>query len=266
MEPLKNTVAAAEAPFLISRPEKHVVVLTLNRPRSHNAVSTAMADGIHRFLLEMEANGEDRVGILTGAGASFCAGADLKEFAAGGDIRRERPGGFAGFVKTRRRKPWIAALNGSSWGGGTELLLACDMAVVSEAASLSLSEVKRGLVALGGGATRLARRIPKAVAVEILLTGEPLPARRAYELGLVNRVTPGEQVLAETIGLARNIVANSPFAVRETLSLVNLSLERTDEQMWEHATRTRERLHLSDDVREGPLAFAEKRKPNWKPV
>ena len=214
-------------------------------------------------MLQTEADPTIRVGIFTATGTVFCAGSDLKEMSTVRDIRVPRVGGFAGFTETRRKKPWIAAVNGPAYGGGAEIVLACDLCVIAESAHLSLPEVKRGLLALGGGTVLLPRRLPLAVATEMLITGEPITAQRAYELGLVNRVVPGEQVVGEAIKIAQKIADNSPNSVRESLRLSRASLELPLDEMWRQNHKAMELLYYAADFKEGPRAFVEKRKAQW---
>lgn len=247
-----------------TQPHDHVAVLRLNRPAAHNAVNAEVAAALAAHVRDIEDDPAIRAAILTGTGKSFCAGADLKEYAGGRDIRVPRPGGFAGFVLTPRSKPWIAAVNGPAYGGGTELVLACTMSVAAEDATLALSEVKRGLVAIGGGVSKLPLAVPPAIAAEILATGLPMPARRLHQLGLINRLVPREQVLDEALALAAAIGENSPFAVRESLRLARAALEHTQEEMERMCREASHRIFESHDYREGPRAFAEKRPPVWE--
>jgi enoyl-CoA hydratase len=250
---------------LTARVGDHAAVLAFNRPGSRNAVNSAVAGQVHQFVLEVEGDHQLRVGILTGVGPAFCAGADLKERAAQGKpLRFNRAGGFAGFVEQPRSKPWIIALNGPAWGGGTELALAADIVIGCPASSLGLAEVKRGLVALSGGAIRLPRAIPRAVALEALITGEPITAQRAYDLGLINHLVPQTEVLTEALRVAEVIAANSPFAVRETLQLAKQSLDYAEPDMWRQNQTVRERLIEHPDALEGPMAFTARRPPVWQ--
>jgi enoyl-CoA hydratase/carnithine racemase len=262
----REAQAKGQAPqfvLLTSYIGDHIAVAAFNRPEARNAVNAEVAAELHAFVLAVEANPKARVGILTGNGPIFCAGADLKEVSQGRDIRLPRLGGFAGFANNPRAKPWIVAMNGSSYGGGTELLLACELAVMAEGAVAALSEVKRGLVPLGGGAIRLPRRLPPAIANEILLTGEPIKAQRAYDLGLVNRVVPADRVMDEAIALAEKIAEASPFGVRTSLRLARQTLDLPIDEMWRINNETLDELYNSPDFREGPRAFVEKRKPVW---
>ena len=198
-----------------------VALVTINRPAARNAVNGAVAQGLEAAVERVEADPEIWAAVLTGAGPhAFCAGADLKEVAAGrsASLATEK-GGFAGFVRAERSKLWIAAAQGHALAGGLELLLACDLAVVAETATFGLPEVKRSLVAAAGGVFRLPRALPKAIALEMIATGEPIPAARAAQLGLVNGVVPAAEVRPAALALARKVCANAPIAVRESLAI-----------------------------------------------
>jgi enoyl-CoA hydratase len=235
----------------------------LNRPAVRNAINTPVADEILAFVNAVESMPEIRAGVITGTGTVFCAGADLAEIAKGRDIRVVRPGGFAGFTQLVRTKPWIAALNGSAFGGGAEIAMACELVVAAEGAAIGLPEVKRGMIAFGGGVVRASRILPPALALELLLTGEPITAQRAYEVGLVNRVVAAECVLDVALDLARKISDASPFCVRTSLRLARASTDTQVEAMWRLNDDARAQLYEAADFKEGPRAFVEKRPPVW---
>ena len=195
----------------------HVLLVTIDRPEARNAVNTRVTLGVGEALEHADGDDDVWVVIITGAGdKSFCAGADLKEAAAG--IRLDDPRaarwGFAGFVTHAISKPVIAAVNGFALGGGTEIVLASDLAIAAESASFGLPEIKRGILAGGGGAFRLGRQIPAKIAMEAILTGEPIPARQALEVGLVNRVVPAAGLLDAAFELADRIMVNAPLSVQ----------------------------------------------------
>jgi enoyl-CoA hydratase/carnithine racemase len=244
----------------------HVATITLNRPEQRNALDAGVAGGLAAAMTRLEGDPEAWVGILTGAGdRAFCAGMDLKAFAAGeGPAIVEGRYGFAGFVGFPRTKPMIAAVNGPALAGGCELVLACDLVVAVPEATFGQPEVKRGLFAAAGGAFRLPRTIPRVRAMEILLTGDPVDAATALELGLVNRVVPRGELMAAALELARRITANSPQAVRETLALAREAHSLGDAELWWRNQAAWARTVASEDAREGPLAFAEKRPPRWR--
>jgi crotonobetainyl-CoA hydratase len=250
--------------------ERHgaVALITLNRPRAMNAVNSALSIALGRALAELAADPELRVGVITGAGRAFCAGADLKELAAGRPVHdSDHPErGFGGLVQHFVDKPLIAAVNGFALGGGTEFVLACDLAVISEEATLGLPEVTRGLVAAAGGLLRLHRQIPKKVAAEAVFTGQPLDAHTAARWGLVNRVVPHDQVLAAALALAADIAANAPLAVRASKRIMNRSAalgSDWDQPAWDMNEAEFARILSSRDAREGATAFAEKRPAVW---
>jgi enoyl-CoA hydratase len=243
--------------------EGPVAVIRLNRPDQRNAVTTAMMAGLVDAMARFEADPSAQVAILAGEGKVFCAGMDLAAFAAGERPGIDTPEGFAGFVNAPRTKPVIAAVTGGAHAGGFEIVLACDLVVAEEGALFSLPEVKRGLVAAGGGAHRLPRRVPRAVALEMLLTGDAIAAERALALGLVNRVVPRDEVLPAARALAAGIAANAPRAVRETLALARAASRVGEEALWQANAATWARIDGSRDAREGALAFKEKRAPVW---
>jgi crotonobetainyl-CoA hydratase len=249
----------------------HVLLVTINRPEARNSVNRDVTRGIGRALVHAEECARIRAVVITGSGdKAFCAGADLKDVAAGAfeEIKGEMERwGFAGFVKHHISKPTIAAVNGFALGGGTEIVLSSDLAVAAETATLGLPEVKRGIFAGAGGAFRMGQQVPKKIAMEILLTGQPLTAQRALELGLVNRVVPQEDVLDAAMELARQICENAPLAVQVTKRLANgitdgiIEAEQAD---WERSEREGQNLMRSSDSMEGMRAFAEKRAPQWQ--
>jgi enoyl-CoA hydratase/carnithine racemase len=251
---------------LLERCGAHVLLVKLNRPGARNAINVAMTEAITAAVESSEADSEIRAVILTTTVADvFCAGADLKDLAAGrGADLVTTAGGFAGFVWARRRKPWIAAVAGKALGGGLEFCLACDMVVAGRGASFGLPEVLRGLYAGAGGAFRLPQAIPRAIAFEMLTTGLPIDASRAYELGLVNRVVETDEVLKAAVQLAEAISRAAPLAVVETLALARVANQKTEQELWQLSDELGARLQQTEDFWEGPRAFAEKRSPLWK--
>jgi crotonobetainyl-CoA hydratase len=245
-----------------------VLVITLNRPEALNAVNATVAAAVGDALERASTDERVRVVVVTGTGRAFCAGMDLKAYARGEDVAA--PGrsewGFAGLTQHFVDKPVIAAVNGLALGGGCEIVLACDLALASTAASFGLPEVKRGLLAGGGGVFRLPRLLPRRVATEMILTGEPIPAADALRYGLVNRVVAPDQLLAQTLDLARAICANGPLAVRASKRLLTESFRHGadwDEDIWQLNDRVTAEVLASDDGKEGALAFAQKRPPAW---
>nr|WP_246386378.1 enoyl-CoA hydratase-related protein [Novosphingobium hassiacum] len=247
------------------------MIVTINRPQARNAINLAVHMGIGEALEEAQADASVRAIVLTGSGdQAFCAGADLKALARGEPMRPENPDhiawGFAGYVSHAVSKPTIAAVNGVALGGGTELTLASDLAVASETATFGLPEVKRGLCAGAGGAFRLAQQVSPKVAMEILLTGDPITAHRALELGLVNAVVPGHELLYKALELANRIAINAPLSVqaskRIALGIADGRIA-SDEPFWALSAKETAGLMQSDDTKEGSRAFVEKRAPHW---
>ncbi len=242
-----------------------IAIITMNRPEARNAINEEMATGMEAALDQMESDPAIWAGILTAVGKAFCAGADLKEISAGrGHTLGTKKGGFAGIVRRERVKPLIAAITGSALAGGTEIALSCDMIVCAEDTNFGLPEVKRSLVAGAGGLFRLPRQIGKAVALEAILTGDPLPARRAYELGMVNKVVPEAEVMAEAEKLAARITANAPIAVFESRKVALDAFTASDDDLWKQSGAAFATVAQTEDFREGPKAFIEKRAPVWK--
>mgnify|MGYP002623229831 CR=1 FL=1 len=245
--------------------EPHIALVTINRPEARNAINGDVAQGLEAAVERAEQDPEIWAIVLTGAGPhAFCAGADLKEIAAGrGASLSTEKGGFAGFVRAPRSKLWIAAAQGHALAGGLELLLACDLAVVAETAMLGLPEVKRSLVAAAGGVFRLPRALPRAIALQMIATGEPIPATRAAQFGLVNAAVPAAEVLPAALTLARQVCANAPLAVRESLAIARRAASLTEEELWDLSRQASQRIRATEDFQEGPRAFVEKRPPRW---
>ncbi len=242
----------------------HVATFTLSRPQQRNAIDPAVARELGAAVARFEADPDAWVGILTGEGPNFCAGADLKAIAAGRSAELATPeGGFAGFVRHPRTKPVIAAVRGFALAGGTELVLACDLVVAAEDAAFGVPEVTRGIVAAAGGLFRLPRALPPALARELVLTGDRLPAAEAHRWGMVNRLVPADEVLATARALADRICRNAPVAVRASLAVVRDAHALSDEQGWERSAQAMDQARASEDAAEGPRAFAEKRAPRW---
>lgn len=243
----------------------HIVIITLNRPEARNAFNPEQTQALEQALDDFEANIDLRCAVLTGTGEVFSAGADLKEIAAGNALKLATiKGGFAGITKRERTKPVIGAINGPALAGGCEVALACDLLVASETASFGLPEVKRALVAAAGGLIRLPRAVGQSAAMEAILTGEPIPAQRAFELGMISRLVSPDQVLPTAVDLAEKIAANAPLAVYASRGLVARSFGESDEQLWNDSYKAMASMFATEDFREGPRAFVEKRAPVWK--
>jgi enoyl-CoA hydratase/carnithine racemase len=244
----------------------HVEILTINRPEARNAINGEVTKALSAAFDELATDDDCWVVILTGAGdKSFSAGMDLKAFASGegGDIMGV-PGGFAGITQRTFPKPIIAAVNGTCLAGGCEIMLSCDLVVAAEHATFGIPEAKRGLVAGAGGLFRLPKRLPRAIAMELGLTGDPIDAPRALQLGLINRVVPADQLIDEALALAGAIAENAPLAVRWTKRIMREAVDLTDEEGWRLNAEAVAAVFSSADAMEGPVAFAEKRKPNWQ--
>jgi len=240
-----------------------ILVITLNRPKARNAVNAALARGLAAAVEDLDGDPELAVGVLTGAGGSFCSGMDLKAFVAGESMFVEHRG-FAGIVQGPPRKPIIAAVEGFAVAGGFEIALACDLIVASRGTKLGIPEVKRSLVAAGGALLRLPSRIPYHVAMEMTLTGEPISAEQAAEHGLVNRLTePGEAVAAAR-ELAAKIAVNGPLALAASKRILVEAPGWPADEAWRRQAEITDPVFGSQDAREGATAFAEKRDPVWR--
>jgi crotonobetainyl-CoA hydratase len=248
--------------------EGAVAVITFNRPHALNAVDASLSAAVGAALEEVDGDSSLQVAVITGAGRAFCAGADLKALGAGRDLTA--PGhpewGFAGLVEHQVRKPLIAAVNGLALGGGTEIVLACDLAVLNEETSLGLPEVRRGLFAGAGGLIHLPQQLPLKVAMYLALTGEPLPAAEALQYGLVNAIAPQEEVVARAVEMADRIARNAPLALRATKRMVRRATGHGaswNRDLWRLQAEEMAELLRSNDAQEGTTAFAEKREPMW---
>jgi enoyl-CoA hydratase len=253
----------AQGQEVLTERRGRVLVVTLNRPEARNAINLALAQGIADALDALDADAELSVGVLTGAGKGFCAGMDLKAFARG-----ERPWvadrGFGGIVQRGPVKPVVAAIEGFAVAGGLEVALACDLIVAAQGAKLGIPEVKRSLVAAGGALLRLPRRIPYHVAMELALTGEPMLAERAAELGLVNRLAPPGAALQTALALAEDVAAGAPLALVASKQILQEQWDWPTDEAFVRQAKITEPVFNSEDAREGATAFAEKRAPVWR--
>lgn len=246
-----------------------VATITLNRPSARNAVNGDVAAGLEAAVDRFEDDPDLWVAVLTANTDGherpvFCAGADLKAVNEGriAELHTER-GGFGGFVYRERTKPVIAAVDGLATAGGLELALACDLIVAGSQSSFGLAEVKRNLIAAAGGLFRLPRAIGQAAAMDAILTGEPIPADRAYQLGLVARLVPSGSALAEATRMARTIAANAPLAVRASRQVVLTAASSDDATLKALSADLMLQVMDSEDTKEGLTAFVEKRPPRW---
>jgi enoyl-CoA hydratase len=240
-----------------------IAIITLNRPEARNAVSQQLAEDLEVAIDRLEADDALWIGILCGNGPAFCAGADLKAIASGEARLTTKRGGFAGLVRRVRTKPLIAAVEGPAVAGGTEIVLSCDLVVASTTARFGLPEVKRSLVANAGGLFRLPRALPTNVAMEMALTGDDLDAEAAHRHGLVNRLVQPGHALATAVELAEAVNANAPLAVRASRRVVLAARLLEDDEAFEVAANATREVFRTEDFREGPRAFVEKRSPIW---
>ena len=249
-------------PVLVER-RGYAQVITINRPEVKNALDGAAARALAAAVDELDSDDELRVGVLTGAGGTFCAGMDLKGFAAG-ENSAAGGRGFGGIAERPPAKPAVAAVEGYALAGGFEIALACDLIIASEEATFGLPEVTRGLVAGAGGLLRLPRRIPYHLAMEIALTGDRFPASRLHAAGLISRlVVPGE-ALADARALAVQIGRNAPLALAATKRIVVESADWNQAEEFARQNEIAAPVFLSADAMEGAVAFAEKRPPVWR--
>jgi enoyl-CoA hydratase len=248
---------------VLTERRERVLLITINRPDQRNAVNAAVAAGIAAALDELDADAGLSTGVVTGAGKGFCSGMDLKAFVAG-----ERPyagdRGFGGITQRASVKPLIAAIEGFAVAGGLEVALSCDLIVAARGARLGIPEVKRSLVAAGGGLLRLPRVLPRNIAMEMALTGDPITAERGHELGLVNRLAEPGAALETALELAAAIAQNGPLALAASKRILNKSVDWPDAEFFTRQAEISGPVMESEDAREGATAFAEKRAPVWK--
>jgi enoyl-CoA hydratase len=257
-----QAVATSTEPVLSER-LGNVLLITLNRPEVRNAVNAALAAGVAGALDELDEDDGLSVGVLTGTGGFFCAGMDLGAF-----VKGESPWfgdrGFAGIAQRASRKPLIAAIEGFAVAGGMEIALACDLIVAARGAKMGIPEVTRSLVAAGGALLRVPRRMPYHVVMELALTGDPLPAERFQELGLVNRVTEPGGAVDAALELAARLARNGPLALSASKQILQQQFDWSAEEMWDRQGAISGPVFASEDAKEGANAFKEKRDPAWK--
>lgn len=242
-----------------------VLIVTINRNERRNAIDPATSAEMEAIFNEAEKNPEVRAIIITGAGErSFCAGEDLAAFDESGECQTIMAHGFAGITERLSTKPIICAANGTAVAGGLEIALSCDIIVAAEHARFGLSEVKVGLLATSGGLIRLPNRIPRNIAAEMCLTGTLIPAQRAYEVGLVNHVVPKEELMDKAMEIAQTIAANAPISLRLTKEIFHIAGQTSFEDAQRFCNRCWDYVEKTEDAKEGPQAFLEKRKPDWK--
>ena len=243
--------------------EAGLVIITINRPEAKNAVNRAVSYGVCAAVDELDRRDDLRVGILTGAGGTFCSGMDLKAFLRG-EVTRVEGRGILGIAMTPPKKPLIAAVEGYALAGGFEAMLACDLTVAARDAKFGIPEVKRGLAAAAGGLLRLPRVIPQRIAMELALTGDMISAERAAQFGLINILTEPGQALAEAKKLAARIIANAPLSVAASKRVISEQRDWPIAEMFARQQEITAPILASEDAREGAAAFAQKRKPDWK--
>jgi enoyl-CoA hydratase len=257
-----DQTAVSSEPVLAER-RGSVLLITINRPEVRNAVNAAVAAGVAGALDELDGDDALSVGVLSGAGGFFSAGMDLGAF-----VRGESPWfgdrGFAGIAQRSSRKPLIAAIEGFALAGGMEVALACDLIVAAKGAKMGIPEVKRSLVAAGGALLRLPRRIPYHVVMELALTGDPLPAERFHEYGLVNRLVEPGAALESALDLAGELAKNGPLALVAAKQILQEQFDWSSAEMWERQGAIAGPVMASEDAKEGASAFKEKREPVWK--
>lgn len=242
---------------LVERRER-VLVITLNRPKAKNSVNGALAQGLTAAIDELDGDDGLTAGVLTGAGGSFSAGMDLKAFATEGP-----PVGFDKFLRDGAKKPLIAAIEGFALAGGLEMALSCDLLVAANNTRFGIPEVGVGLLAAGGGLMRLPRVLPYGVAMEMALTGDPISAKEAHGYGLISRLTEPGKALDEAIALATRIAKTAPLGVAASKQVIVDSTGLTEEEFWVHQVPFMRDVFSSEDAKEGPRSFAEKRAPKW---
>ena len=253
----------ADSSRIVTERRGAILVMTINRPEAKNAFDSTSSSAMNEAMDLLDNEDDLFVGVITGAGGTFSAGADLKEAASGRPRERPARGGFGVFAKPPR-KPLIAAVEGYAVGGGFELCLACDLIVAARTAKFGLPEVRHNLVALGGGLFRLPRRIPYHIAMELALTGEFRDAEFFHRLGIVNRMTDQGEALSEAIKFAERLLVNGPTALSATKEIIQRAPDWTEEEAWREQLTIARRALESEDRKEGLKAFAEKRKPQWK--
>ncbi len=252
-----------DQPLILKERRGPILIVTINRPAMKNAVNKATAMEIAAAMDELEETDELFAGIITGAGGTFCAGADLKAARAGEKDRRTHRGGFGLFEKPPR-KPVVAAVEGFALAGGFELCLSCDIIIAANNAKMGIPEVRHNLVAVGGGLFRLPKRMPYHLAMELALSGDIRPVDEFHRWGIVNRMVEPGTALDEAIAFLDKILVNGPTALSATKEIMQRSADWTEEEAWSAQRPIAARALESEDRQEGLKAFAEKRKPVWK--
>jgi enoyl-CoA hydratase len=250
--------------LVITEQSNGVLCIKINRPDARNAINYPCAEQLAKAFERLDADPSLQIGVLTGAGKGFSSGMDLKDFAHSRIRPRIGDRGFAGLNEKPPAKPLIAAVEGFAVAGGFEMVLACDLVIAARDAQFGLPEVKRGLVAGSGGLLRLPRRLPYPIAMEMILTGDPMGAERAFQFGLVNELTEPGEALARAIAMAARVAQNGPLAIQASKKIANEALDWSQHDMFIKQAPMMKHIFESEDAREGALAFAEKRKPIWQ--
>ncbi|QEC47113.1 crotonase/enoyl-CoA hydratase family protein [Baekduia soli] len=253
----------SDQPAVLTERRDGVLVITINRPEVRNAINGAVSEGVGAALDELDADDGLQIGIVTGSSGYFCAGMDLGAFVKGESIYHPERG-FGGITRRASAKPLIAAVEGFAVAGGFEIVLSCDLVVAAKGAKLGIPEAKRSLVAAGGGLLRLPRRMPYHVVMELALTGDPLPAQRFHELGIVNRVTEVGGALDGALELAATLRKNGPLALVASKRILQEQFDWSTEEMWDKQAEITGPIFASADAKEGSSAFKEKREPVWQ--
>ena len=243
---------------VLTEQRDRVLVITLNRPDAMNAIDGALADGLWAAVQRLDDDAGLTAGVLTGNGRGFCAGMDLKAFARGESINA-----VTDFFRHGARKPLVAAIEGFALAGGLELALSCDLLVAARGVKLGIPEVKVGLFAAGGGVMKLPNRVGYGKAMEMAVTGDPITAEEAHGYGLVTTITEPGEALAGAVELAERIAANAPLGVAASKQMIRATQGATDDELWALQGTLAGPVFTSNDAREGPASFAEKRSPNW---
>ena len=244
---------------VLTEKRDRVLLITLNRPDAMNSINGDLSHGLMAAIESLNTDSDLTAGVLTGAGRGFCAGMDLKAFARGEDI-----GPFMKFIKSGAEKPLIGAVEGFALAGGLELALTCDLLVAAEGVKLGIPEVGVGLYDPAGGLLRLPRRVGFSKAMEMAITADPITAEEAYNYGLVARLTEKGGAVEGALALAERVAQNAPLAVAASKKIIEATTQGlTEEELWALNTELQIPVFTSNDAREGPVAFAEKRPPNW---
>lgn len=248
----------AGEPAVLTERRDRVLLITLNRPEAMNAINTDLMQGLLAAINDLDTSDDLTAGVLTGAGRGFCAGMDLKAFAAGG-----MPEGMNEFIEEGAKKPLIAAIEGFALAGGLELALSCDLLVAAEGVKIGIPEAGVGLFAAGGGLLRLPSRVGYARAMEMAITADPITAEQALEYGLLSRVAPKGGSIDVAMELAARVAKNAPLAVSASKQLVKATVGMNEADFWDYQKGFMKQVFTSNDAKEGPRAFAEKRPPEW---